>query len=63
LLLDHALIQQATLYEKMREPDDFDLHWIQSFLISNEGVANKLIGNDEGVWGSRTAAKRTVTIL
>jgi hypothetical protein len=52
VLPDHALIQQATICEKLKGPDDWDLHYIQRFLESDDCVNDVLVGNDHMVWGA-----------
>jgi hypothetical protein len=49
--VDHALIQQSFILNYPK-PADWDLHFIQDFLQSNEMGPLALIGKDAEVWGS-----------
>ncbi|KAI4926243.1 hypothetical protein J4E85_006535 [Alternaria conjuncta] len=47
-----ALIQQATIFRIMKEPDPFDLDHIQRFIAADEMKNDVFIGPDHNTWGS-----------
>jgi hypothetical protein len=49
--IDHALIQQSFILNYPK-PADWDLHFIQDYLQSDEMGPLALLGEDAGVWGS-----------